>query len=149
MKKIILMFVIIVGSVAFAEDVKNPIVSLLVDEYFKNHKSPFHEECRVPGVGCIDAVCNYLGARGCDEKNEIDEVLKMCRGNFDGECLDVACKNLGTFGCNDVNEVQEIARACVGNFGGECVFTVCQRLGSFGCDERSEVIDVINKCAGN
>lgn len=146
MRKIIFILLVALGSIAFAGPNLTP--SHIVDEYFRTHQSPLHDECRVPGLGCVDVACKYLGARGCDEKNEVDEVLKMCRGNFDGDCLDVACKQLGTFGCDGHNEVQEIARACVGNFGGECVFTVCQRLSPFGCDERSEVIDVVNKCAG-
>ncbi|OQW46935.1 MAG: hypothetical protein A4S09_03240 [Proteobacteria bacterium SG_bin7] len=148
MKKLVFIFLVVTGSLTFAKDEKKAIVSLLVDDYFKN-QSPFNDECRSPGMDCVDAVCNNLGTLGCDDRSEIDEVLKMCRGNFDGECIRVACKHLGSLGCDDRSEIQEVARACVGNFGGECVNAVCRRLGQLGCDDRSEIIDVINKCAGN
>ncbi len=126
-------------------------VSLYVSEYFnkKNFTPIPDDDCKNRIGHCVDAVCDQLGAYGCDRQNEMDEVLVWCRGNYDGGCVKTACNYLGTFGCDQRDEVQEIARACVGNFGGDCVVAVCERLGSFGCDRQDEVLDVIRKCAGN
>lgn len=150
MIKTIIIAALAMTSVAMAKSLN---VSQLVDDYFKQQQqgqlSRLHDECRAPGMGCLDVVCNNLGTYGCDDKSEIDDVLKMCRGNFDGECIRVACRAVGTYGCDDRSEVREIARACVGNIGGECVAAICKRLGQYGCDDRSEILEVINKCAGN
>ena len=149
---IVLALVLISSSVHAKKDnlTHGQRVSIFVNEYFiQNNNAPFYEECNPSKNGCVDAVCNHLGKYACDERNEVDEVMLWCRGNYDGGCVSESCKFLGRYACDEDPEAKEIARACVGNRGGECVSSVCTRLGRYSCDERNEVLEVIRKCAGN
>ncbi len=128
--------------------VKTDGIQALVEEYYAG-RNPFlmDEQC-YPKNDCVDVVCENLGSLGCDDSNEVDEVLRMCRGQYDGDCIRVSCRLLGSFDCDDRREVSDIAGWCVGNRGGYCVESVCERLGSFGCDDPHEIKSVAQKCAG-
>ncbi len=149
MQSIFISLIFTFGGLVHAKEVTahSLKVSQIVDEFYNARKS--HDECRTPGVDCLDTVCKLLGTYGCDDRSEVEEALKWCRGNFDGDCIATACKYISPYGCDDRSEVQAMARACIGNLGGSCIDAVCKRLGTYGCDDRSEVLDVIKQCAGN
>lgn len=113
-----------------------------------NHRPPM-DDCHPQGPSCLDAACARLGAFGCDDINEVQDVGRACRGNYDGTCLNAVCDKLGAFGCDDHPEIQAVARACVGNYDVDCFNSVCARLGDFGCDDLSEAVEVLRTCAGN
>jgi hypothetical protein len=148
---------------SYAAESKTLSIARLVDQYYakketKNLSSKLFGKPLVrppincnpePARSCTDVVCDRLGQFGCDDISEIQQVGRLCRGNYDGNCIESVCDKLGQFGCDDMNEVQAVGRACVGNYDTSCFESVCQRLGQFGCDDMNEVEEVLRTCAGN
>lgn len=169
-------FLTLVSASAFAAAPQNLSIQELVDQYYaqKEVSSQKHlqlrteskslgfkafevrpqrrgpRDCQPDDSGnCTDVVCDKLGTFGCNEMSEINEVNRICRGNYGGDCINAACNALGTFGCNEMSEVSTVGRACVGNYDTGCFTSTCSRLGTFGCNEMSEVEQVLRSCAGN
>ena len=160
--RLLVMAVLFATGSSFAAGAKTFSVKELVDQYYHQKESRqilsrfFSDsiqappiDCQPNGPSCTDVACDRLGRFGCDDLNEITEVGRACRGNFDGNCLTSACDKLGRFGCDDMNEIQAVARACVGNYDTSCIESVCGHLGRFGCDDLNEIEEVLRACAGN
>lgn len=104
--------------------------------------------CEPLGPSCMEVGCEKLGSFGCDSLNEIQELGRGCRGNYNGVCLQKLCSYLGSFGCDSMSEIVTVAASCVGNTNGTCIDFVCARLGSFGCDSIAEITEVAKTCRG-
>ncbi len=134
------------ASEATSEVMLEAIVSgFYLDQY--NDKS--NSDCP-PNIGrCVDKVCDILSPFECKTQNDLNEVLRACRGNYGGSCVTTACNKLGHFGCDQKPETFAVATACRGNVDGSCLNYVCKRLGHFGCDSMDEIQPILLRCAGN
>lgn len=144
---------------AYGKQVPTPNLNQIFEEYFqltkfqsienKHLTRADRDRCRPPsGRGCFKTACSNLGAFECDDDNEIDQLLRACRGNYDGDCITKSITFMHKFEYDDLEEMVTLANSCRGVFDLECVDFMCERLGSFGCDDLEEIASVNKKCAG-
>ena len=96
---------------------------------------------------CVEAVCERVSERDCDDAADLDRLLQACTANYNGDCVRASCGFLKALDCNDVSEVTKIARACSNNLDGNCVTSICRRLGSTDCNSLEKIARVARQCS--
>lgn len=109
---------------------------------------PLPDRCLPPDdtSSCIKSVCARMPSYKCDDINELQDVAKVCKNNFNGQCVDFSCNKLASFNCDDLPEVGLIASSCQQVYGNSCQALFISKLSSFEYDSVDEWVSINTSC---
>lgn len=125
--------------------------SLSMNKFFAANKkkpSDCHED-QTNTTSCIGNICAHLSATDCDDKDDIQQIAKMCVGNTDGRCISTVCSHLSSTECNDKDDLSRIAQMCSGSVTGGCVEVVCSKISPTDCNDKDDLSQITQMCKDN
>jgi len=99
-------------------------------------------------VACVEEVNRSIPSYQRDDLEEINEILRACRGNDGAACLIEAKRSLPSYQYDDRAESVRLANACKGYGLAACLRSVKSSLASYQYDDLAEVEAILRSCSG-
>lgn len=124
----------------------NAILNNNLEREFKN--PPLPDSCypREDTTSCIQSVCGKMPHFKCDDVEELQEVARLCRNNFNGQCVDLSCSKMANYKCDEIDELKIIAQSCQYVYGSTCQQTIISKLATFKYDDVDEWMIINSSC---
>lgn len=141
-----LSFNIDASSTLVKKNFLNAILNNTIERELKNPPLPDSCHPREDTTSCIQSVCAKMPGYKCDDVQELQEVAKLCRNNFNGQCVDLSCSRMPSYKCDDIDELKVIAGSCQYVYGSSCQQVIISKLAAYKYDDVDEWMLINSSC---